>query len=175
MSNEKRNDKETTWQTARSATSPSHPKHLTHPTQPTRRNLRVRCLQWTSLRLPVAQPSGDMAEAAYIMRFNGSSWQEVPTPRDLGQAQLSGLAMISPTQGWAVGATEPNASPNTSCIVLQYQNGVWENTRIPFAGQLNSVSMVSASEGWAVGFVYNSDYSAVNSLLLHYHNGAWSV
>lgn len=98
-----------------------------------------------------------------ILHYQHGQWQEAATIAGDGQMwyfQLVALAMVSPDEGWAVGAEG---------TIVHYHNGVWARVSSPIAqegGALYSVAMVSASEGWAVG-----DYGTI----LHYHNGAWNV
>jgi len=112
----------------------------------------------------------------YILRFDGSSWRQVSTPADLGQMQLNGLDMISPSQGWVVGDVVSYTTPNLTCAIVQYSNGQWTNSPVSsYQGQLNTISMVSTTEGWAAGYSPNSTGTPGEALFFHYHNGMWSV
>ncbi len=97
------------------------------------------------------------------MHYQHGQWQETasfPSDGETNSFQLNWLAMVSPDEGWAVGAAG---------MIVHYHNGVWTRVASPITqegGALYSVSMVSATEGWAVG-----NYGAI----LHYHNGAWSI
>jgi photosystem II stability/assembly factor-like uncharacterized protein len=98
-----------------------------------------------------------------IMHYQDGQWQEAAQIAGDGKTRyftLSGLAMVSPDEGWAVGSEG---------TIVHYHNGVWTRVASPIAqegGTLYSVAMVSATEGWAVG-----EYGTI----LHYHNGAWSI
>lgn len=128
-----------------------------------------------------------------ILHYANGSWQvqtTFPSPNaatpQADQAQqwyeLHSIAMVSPTEGWAVGAIG-YAGQNTpeNALILHYANGHW--TPAPINGLasdpsqtalLMGVSMVSPHEGWAVGsYADTSDYR-YQMLILHYLNGAWS-
>ncbi len=100
---------------------------------------------------------------AIIMHYQHGQWQETasfPGDGETNSFQLNWLAMVSPDEGWAVGAAG---------MIVHYHNGVWTRVASPITqegGALYSVAMVSATEGWAVG-----NYGTI----LHYHNGAWSI
>jgi hypothetical protein len=68
---------------------------------------------------------------------------------------FSSVAMVSATEGWAVG---------DNGAILHYIDGTWQGVNSPTTENLNSVAMVSASEGWAVGR---------DGVILHYTNGVW--
>lgn len=108
-----------------------------------------------------------------ILHFNGNQWVREQT--DLANSRLSALAMLSPTQGWAVGSLAGGMGPAPThpqrALVEQYVQGQWRQDTT-FAGPAGSssfglaaIAMVSADEGWAVG----SD-----GLIVHLLHGSWS-
>ncbi len=109
-----------------------------------------------------------------ILHYNGSHWIRERT--DLVNSRLAGMAMISPTEGWAVGSlsggTGPHPAHPEKALVERYIQGRWQQDT-SFAGppsssyySLYGIAMVSASEGWAVG----SD-----GLIVHVLNGTWTL
>jgi hypothetical protein len=88
-----------------------------------------------------------------------------PEPTGLpAGTQLVGLAMVSPSEGWAVGSTY-TISPNvvdssgtltprfTSGLIVHDQNGHWSaDPDSPKDVALTNVIMISPGEGWAYGF-----------------------
>ncbi len=81
--------------------------------------------------------------------------------------ELSDLALVSPTEGWAVGYSAPcSSSRASSCTPLlrHYLDGTWGAVALPFPGWLNTLSMLSATDGWAGGY---------DGLLLHYDGHTW--
>jgi hypothetical protein len=87
-----------------------------------------------------------------------------PEPTGLpAGAVIAGLAMVSPSEGWAVGSTYafgPNVveandtlTPRfTSGLILHYQNGHWSaEPDSPRDVALTNVFIISPGEGWAYG------------------------
>ncbi len=64
------------------------------------------------------------------------------------------VAMVSPTDGWAVGDT-----------IRHYSGGRWTPVSSPASAELSSVAMVSATDGWAVG---------ESGTILHYSGEQWT-
>lgn len=95
-----------------------------------------------------------------IVHYLNGIWQvqsTVASPPGDDFFYLSDVAMLSASDGWAVGQDG---------VMMHYHNGVWQQARSPTRANLSSVTFVSASEGWAIG-----DHSTI----LHYRSGAWSV
>ena len=64
--------------------------------------------------------------------------------------------MVSPTEGWAVGA---------GGVIFHYFGGAWNTFTSPVSTPLRSVFMISPTEGWAVGD---------GGIIIHYSSGTWS-
>ena len=73
---------------------------------------------------------------------------------------LSAVAMVSASDGWAVGSSEEYSTGN----ILHYTGGQWTAIQAPPNTTLSAVAMVSASDGWAVG----------DEVILHYTGGQWT-
>jgi hypothetical protein len=93
-------------------------------------------------------------------------------------SSLLDIAMVSPTDGWAVGETSlcTGTASNNQCssgypLMLHYQQGRWVNVALPFtktgphSAMLNSIQMLSATDGWASGPGH----------LLHYDGHSWKL
>ncbi len=123
--------------------------------------------------IDTSKPGFDGDDAAAIIHYDGSRWtREQDT---LANDRLMGLAMVSASEGWAVGYTPNGTGPHPAGpqmgLIAHYQNGAWTTQRT-VAGpasdtffSLSAVAMVSASEGWAVGN---------EGTILHYQHGSWS-
>ncbi len=89
-----------------------------------------------------------------VLHYTGGDWQVVDAPQ---VGALSAVAMVSPTEGWAVG----------SGVILHYQAGRWQPVVTPkFYAYTASLRMVSPSEGWL---------SAGYNNVLHYKDGQWKT
>ncbi len=110
------------------------------------------------------------------------------TARIPANGQLHSVAMVSATDGWAVGGifkTQTYGSPPLTSrteaaksLMMRYQHCAWSvaGQGIPSA-DLYNVTMTSASDGWALGATDfpTGSVSTVDLqlLLLHYTGGAW--
>lgn len=95
-----------------------------------------------------------------IAHYHNGVWQAQSTfasPSDDASFYLSAVAMVSASEGWAVGQEG---------VIVHYLNGAWERAQSPTAQALESIAMTSPAEGWAVGN---------NGTILHYLHGSWSI
>jgi len=60
---------------------------------------------------------------AFIVRWNGSAWKQVRTPR-LGSSALNGVAATSAGNAWAVGHTGPASRP--TALILRWNGSTWK-------------------------------------------------
>jgi len=73
-----------------------------------------------------------------------------------GECGLYSVFMVSPTEGWAVGA---------GGMIFHYFGGAWNTFASPVSTSLRSIYMISPTEGWAVGD---------GGVIIHYSSGTWS-
>ena len=77
------------------------------------------------------------------------NWAQVLPER----GDISDVAVVSPTDIWAVGGIgTPNHSGSQDVVLLHFDGREWHRSPESFPGAaLGSISMVSANEGWASG------------------------
>ncbi len=75
------------------------------------------------------------------------------------------LAMLSDTDGWAVGAVNSTDYPGQGALLLHYVNGTWKSVNIDnlTSHGLQRIQMLSAGEGWTY----------TDNALFRYINGQW--
>lgn len=83
-----------------------------------------------------------VGNAGTIVHFSGGDWHVVTST--IG-ADLHGVHMLSPIDGYAVGGLL-----NSSGVIARWDGVSWQQV-ITTATTLNSIFMVDSSEGWAVG------------------------
>ena len=107
-----------------------------------------------------------------IEHWNGKTWKQQFFGLPTQTAQFNGVAAISASDAWAVGATGSSA-PNSALI--EHWNGYrWRRVNTPPGlGFLQSVAATGRSNVWAVGYTNNSP--ATLSLTLHFNGRRWSV
>jgi hypothetical protein len=96
-----------------------------------------------------------------IMRWNGSSWNEVSSPTYL---TLDSVSMVSADDGWAVGMAG---------TIQRWNGSGWSWLGSPTNCDLFSVAMVSTDDGWAVGGG-GSHCPSQPSVILHWDGNTWS-
>lgn len=88
--------------------------------------------------------------------WNGATWETIQGPTVFSSFSL---AMVSGTDGWAVGEGGQ---------ILRFTNGQWTTYVAPQFAGLNSVSMLTATDGWAVGF------GSMGAAISHWDGTTWN-
>jgi hypothetical protein len=86
-----------------------------------------------------AAGGGSRTSSGRLIGWNRGQWNVEISPIE---AALSGIAVVSETEAWAVGLRG---------TILRWDGFQWSPESSPTTHQLASVSMASADEGWAVG------------------------
>ncbi|MGH3394840.1 MAG: hypothetical protein ACRDPO_09140, partial [Streptosporangiaceae bacterium] len=117
-----------------------------------------------------ATRNGD-AVRILIVRWNGTRWSRVPSPNPGGSTNnglnvLSGVAVASPRDAWAVGYFERGNGDDPRAMILHWNGRRWSRVPSPnVTGQqvLLSVSAASARDAWAVGVYLTRNSEAVRT------------
>ena len=115
------------------------------------------------------------------LHWDGSTWKRVHSPNPGGSDAanlLSGVAVLSPSDVWAVGAH--NTLQGNHTLILHWDGSGWTRVKSPNPSQsvnlhtdvLSAVSASSQSDAWAVGNFY--DGTARRALTLHWDGDHWS-
>lgn len=99
-------------------------------------------------------------EQALIESCAQGRWQHAAhfaSPAGKRDYSLYGLALVSASEGWAVGSDG---------LIVHGHSGTWTQVASSTDQTLWSVVMVSPTEGWAV---------REQGTILHYHRGVWSL
>jgi hypothetical protein len=109
-----------------------------------------------------------------ILRWNGTSWTQVPSPNpsggDLDANYLSSVTATSATNAWAVG--EYAASAGSQTLILHWDGTTWTQVTSPNPGSgetLSAVAATSASRAWTVGHYSNPG----ETLAIRWNGTAW--
>ncbi|HYP39346.1 MAG TPA: S-layer homology domain-containing protein, partial [Chloroflexia bacterium] len=134
-------------------------------------------------------PEGEFVAQPLTMRWDGSSWQIIPTPSLRGATNntLRGIAAFSANNAWAVGTYHNNARGRT---LVQHWNGsrwtvvpspnVEEPPAFYSSNYLYSIDGASPTDIWAVGYSSNlgtagtGEYIA-STLIEHWNGSQWQV
>jgi hypothetical protein len=124
-------------------------------------------------------PDGGGFAQTLAEHFNGIAWVQVASSNPGGSASdnvLTGVAVKSPSDGWAVGEYSNGTADQT--LIEQLTGGAWE--QVPSANPggsshdntLSGVAIESPTSAWAVGS-YNTG-TRTRSLIERWSGGAWS-
>lgn len=116
-----------------------------------------------------------------LAHYHAGHWQMVAPPAALrGQNTiLTGVAMLSVQEGWAVGRSYagPTGDGLAYGVILHFHEGVWRVAVAQAPANLWHIVMRSPTDGWAVGATVTADPghpSDVNQgIVLHYDGTAW--
>jgi len=114
------------------------------------------------------------------LHWNGSAWQHVASPSPGHQIpragvignELTGVAITSRMNAWAVGDYTVNGTDRQAALTLHWNGSRW--ARVPNLGGtsdsfLHGISMVSATDGWAVGGHRNTG----KIIILRWNGSTW--
>lgn len=113
-----------------------------------------------------------------IEHWNGRRWSVQPSPNPLpGNDQLTGVAALSSSNVWAVGASDL-----LQRTLIEHWNGSkWQVEASPSPGSidsvLTSVAAISPSNVWAVGYTDDmvGDNAVFHTLIEHWNGSRWAV
>jgi hypothetical protein len=76
-------------------------------------------------------------------------WRRVAVPDEDTLGRLTGVAVVSPDEAWAVGSLGDESV--SASLALHWTGMRWERATFPKTAQLNAVTVASATDVWAVG------------------------
>lgn len=111
-----------------------------------------------------------------ILRWNGASWKQVPSPTPRGGGAYYAVAAASASNAWAVGG---NDSKPLKTLIAHWNGRTWKQVPSPTpaaGGALFGVAATSAGNAWAVGCAgncYQGFGTPMKTLILHWNGHAW--
>lgn len=123
-------------------------------------------------------PSG----GALVEHWDGSAWSvaSVPATEATAAASLNALAVLSPTNIWAVGSQVVNPNGTKSALILHYDGMAWSvaanQVSVPSnftSNGLSSITAVGPNDIWAVGNV-SDNLSLTQPLIQHWNGTTWT-
>jgi hypothetical protein len=118
-------------------------------------------------------PMPDFHYVPVIAHYDGTTWSLVPAPAPppLSVYALTGIDMVSATDGWAVGWQAGTNVNMTQPLVMRWRNGRWVTVRLPDVGgdhvMLHHVYAGAGDDVWAVGAEEDS------ALVMHFDGTRW--
>jgi hypothetical protein len=113
---------------------------------------------------------GELKSVPYILRWDGSIWQEVGQP--LTRGELSGVAAITPTDAWAVGN---NSSSPLRAVIEHWDGTAWTDASpsAPDGSILAGAVALSSTDIWAAGW-FDAPNGSTQPLYEHWDGTAWT-
>jgi hypothetical protein len=120
----------------------------------------------------VGRTSSGFGEQPLILHYDGTEWIQQQLPPEL-DGVLNGVAVVSPTDVWAVGYVGDPAVSLERALVLHWDGTAWADVEIaPAIGRgkaaLVDIDGVSPTDLWAVGYHRNQP------AILRFDGEAWS-
>jgi hypothetical protein len=125
-----------------------------------------------------ATASAATATAATAGAATGG-WRTVPGPAIAAgaSANLTAVAMASPSRGWAAGFTLASQNAPFEPLLAAWNGRRWRAIGVRLGrgvgGRLDGLAAVSAANAWAVGTAYPSR-STAQPLILHWNGRRWA-
>ena len=107
-----------------------------------------------------------------IMHWDGTAWQQSPTPIPGTYIDLYGVSAVSSTDVWAVGTYTDHQGLGRS-LNMHWDGTEWSVVHAAL-GVLYGVSALSADDVWAVGYSSRAPFTA-QPLIEHWDGATWSV
>ncbi|HKP52938.1 MAG TPA: dockerin type I domain-containing protein [Chloroflexia bacterium] len=112
--------------------------------------------------------------APLAMRWNGSTWSEVSTPRlGDGHHRINDIAALSANDVWAIGSYAPFFGKAQN-VAMHWDGSQWAIVSTPNVGtsdnRLNAIVAVSSSDVWAVG-----NTTSTSSVVMRWNGSTWSL
>lgn len=124
-------------------------------------------------------PYNGSPASGVLLHYRQGRWLVATT---LPSTTIRSIAMLSDTQGWAVGShdTYETSSEGTrashTAMLLRYAGGHWELAPTPTdsSAVFGTIPFVSSDDGWIVGGAPVGSAQSNGLLLLHYTGGRWT-
>jgi hypothetical protein len=112
-----------------------------------------------------------------IQRWDGNSWNQVPSPSQAGGSYLNAVSVLSANDAWAVGYYQATAESQT--LIVHWDGTQWGIIPSPNANArahyLTGVTAISVNDVWASGYYYNNNLFRFQTLIMHWDGIAWGI
>jgi hypothetical protein len=115
---------------------------------------------------------GTIGDQSLALHWDGTEWQVEGTPNPFGTVILRGIAVVSPSNIWAVGSTD-YFMEDPQAVTIHWDGQNWSNVPAPAEDfVLNDVATFSHGDIWVVGYERVDDFTTV-ALLLYRSGSQW--
>jgi hypothetical protein len=118
------------------------------------------------------------SDRTLIEHWNGTAWTTVPSATPTTTGGLARVAVVSPSDVWAVGWT--STGTGTNALTEHWNGQAWTVVPVPASAgkgvQLNAVTATSARDAWAVGQSNSHNCNPGCYTIIEHWNGCmWTV
>jgi hypothetical protein len=117
---------------------------------------------------------GDVS--AFIERWNGTAWRVTSSPQVGHASALNGVAIVSASNAWAVGAYEGGPPGEDTALIEHWNGAAWKRVPSPHPGAiswLNAVAAISWRNAWAVGGYADTAGGHDKTFIEHWNGREW--
>ena len=124
---------------------------------------------------------GTYRQRPLVLAFDGAAWRD-QTPDAWRDGELTGLSMVSPTEGWAAGILGRPGGTGSEAVrpaIVHWKDGRWTEQPLPplpTSGQpftMRNLQVRPGGDGYAIFYDYGT--RCPNSELLRYRDGRWTT
>ena len=120
----------------------------------------------------VGRTSNGFGHDPLVLRFDGAVWAQIELPDEI-EGVLNDVAVLSPSDVWAVGFVGDPAASLERALVLHWDGVAWAEVDVQQAigggkSALSGIGWVSPTDVWVVG------YHRFLPLILRFDGAAWS-
>ena len=121
----------------------------------------------------VGRASSGAGDVPIVAQWDGAGWTLLPSPPDVPEGALLGVAAISTDDLWTVGHAGDPALGTERALTAHWNGFEWTSSPLRGAigggrSQLVAVSALSGTDVWAVG------YQRARPVIAHFDGVAWS-
>lgn len=121
----------------------------------------------------VGRASSGAGDVPIVAQWDGGAWTLLPSPPDLPEGALLGVAAISTDDLWVVGYAGDPALGTERAVAAHWNGFEWTSSPLRAAigggrSQLVAVSALSGTDVWAVG------YQRARPVIAHFDGATWS-
>jgi hypothetical protein len=124
----------------------------------------------------IGEISGSSVRQGFAAHFDGTSWtQSALPPTGFQSTGFSDVAVISPTDVWAVGEEHTNYPQAQGALVMHFNGTAWSTDAqvSGYAGAWSGVDAAGPNDVWLAG--YDDSGSQPVPMVAHFDGNAWTT
>ena len=123
-----------------------------------------------------AVPGVSASSSALILRWNGTTWTQVPSPGPgTTDNYLFGVAATPAGTAWAVGYADSGGVIST--LIMRWNGSAWTTVPSPSPADSYLYSVAAAPDGtaWPVGWTGGNTSARIRTLIMRWNGSTWTT